>query len=426
METDWFIEVIILLCLLFFSAFFSGSEVALFSLDKKKVKRSFSGYPLISKYLNELISKPRRLLVTILVGNTVVNVAASIIAVLLAIKYSNFSKINIEIVITVQIVLLTVIILTFGEITPKVIASKNPARFAKFAAFPLYWINAVLFPVSELISELIKAISSKVKIDKTKAVITKDELTELTEVSHEQGAIEEEEHEIITSLVEFKSVLVGEIMTPRVDINAVPINSSFDDVINKIKNTGHSRVPVYKDDLDNITGIIYAKDLLPFMKDEKLRADLNLSKIARKAIFAPKTKRISDMLYEFQEKKMHIAIVVDEYGGTEGLVTLEDIIEEVVGEIWDEYDKEESAVKEIAENKFIVLGKAAIDELNEAIGEQVLQENEAYETVGGFILNNAGEIPVAGYQFEENGYVFTVKEIANKRIKRVSVEKIKK
>jgi gliding motility-associated protein GldE len=424
LEIDWPLKFILILILLIFSAFFSGSEVALFSLDEKKVEKNFKSHPLISKYISSLLSFPKRLLVTILVGNTLVNVSASIIGVMLAVEYSKISGLGLDLVITIQIIILTILILAFGELTPKVIASRSPIKFSFFVSIPLYWISLILYPVAKLIATLIIFLTSKIKPDKSKTAITKDEISELAEISQEQGAIEEEEQEIISSLFEFKSVPVSEIMTPRVDIIAIPHNSSYKDLISKVTETGHSRLPVYKDDLDTILGIVYAKDLLPFIKDEKLRENLQLTKIARNAIFVPEIKKINDMLYEFQEKKMHIAIVVDEYGGTSGLVTLEDVIEEVVGEIWDEYDKEEALVQEIEHGKHIVLGKTTIDDLNEYIGKEILTENDNYDTVGGLVLYQAGRIPKEGFNFELDDYKFTVKEIVKKRVKRVLLEKI--
>lgn len=423
MEIEWSLKLIVLFCLLLFSAFFSGSEVALFSIDQKKVKKHHRKNSVINNYLISIISHPRKALVTILVGNTIVNVAASIVAVMLAIEYSQFSNYSLSIVLVFQIILLTVLILLFGELIPKVLASKNPMVFARTVAIPLYWIYVVLFPLSELITESIKILTSKIRFSKSRSVISEDELTELAEVGQETGSIIEEEQEIISSLVDFKSVQVSEIMTPRVDIVAIPKDSRYEDVIGVITKSGHSRLPLYTDDLDNVVGILNAKDLLRFVQDEKLKIHFDLTKMSRDPIFVPKTKMINDMLHIFQEKKMHMAIVVDEYGGTAGLITLEDIIEEVVGEIWDEFDTEESAVKEIGENQFLVLGKATIDDLNELVGKQIVTENENYDTVGGLIFHQAGEIPKEGYSFLFGEYRFTVKEILKKRVKKVLVNK---
>ena len=424
MEIDWIVKLIALFCLLVFSAFFSGSEVALFSLNKKKFKEEFENHPLLLNYINNLLDKPRRLLVTVLLGNTVVNVAASIIAVALALEFAAINNTPFELTLLLQIILLTVLILLFGELIPKVFASKNPVKFTKVIVIPMYWISVILYPAAEIITELIKAASNKIKFYKRKDVMTEDELTKLAELGQEKGAIEEEEQEIITSIMEFRSVLVSEIMTPRVDIIAVSKNAGIETIINTITESGHSRLPLYNDDLDEILGIIYAKDLLPYLKDKGRREVYSVKDLARKPMYAPETKRIKDMLHEFQEKKMHIAIVVDEYGGTSGLVTLEDVIEEVVGEIWDEFDKDEESINKIAKDKFLVPGKTSISEFNESIGFQLLPETDDYDTIGGLVLSNAASIPDEGYSFKIEEYSITVKKVVNRRINKILVEKI--
>ena len=423
MDIDWSVKLFAVIFFLGASAFFSGSEVALFSLDKKKINSQFSGHPLILNYVNSLLEQPRRLLVTILIGNTVMNVAVSIIAVTLAIELAPRFGITEELAISLQIIALTLLILIFGELLPKVYASKKSVGFTKSFVIPLYWINVMIYPVSETLTEIIKAVTSKTRIHKLKTVLTKDEIGELTDLVQEKGTLEEEEHEIIKSIVSFRNILTSEIMTPRVDIKAIQSDESFDHVVSTINETGHSRFPLYNEDLDTIVGILYAKDILPFIKISKPRKAINLSTIARKAVFVPKTKKINNLLREFQSKKTHIAIVVDEYGGTEGLITLEDIIEEVVGEIWDEYDKEEDIIKKIDEDRYLVLGKTPIDEINEAIGSNVITEETDFETIGGLVFKRAGSIPKEGYSFKLNKYKFTVKEIHRKRIKKVLIEK---
>lgn len=424
MEIDWIVKLITLFCLLVFSAFFSGSEVALFSLKIKNIKEDFANNPLLLNYINTLLDKPRRLLVTVLLGNTVVNVAASIIAVTLALEFAAINNTPLEVALLLQIILLTVLILLLGELIPKVFASKNPVKFTKIVVIPIYWISVILYPVAEIITELIQAASNKINFDRTKDVMTDDELTKLAELGQEKGAIEKEEQEIITSIMEFRSVLVSEIMTPRVDIVAVSKNASIEAIINTITESGHSRLPLYNDDLDEILGIIYAKDLLPYLKDKGKREVNSVKDLARKPMYAPETKRIKDMLHEFQEKKMHVAIVVDEYGGTSGLVTLEDVIEEVVGEIWDEFDREEESINKIAKDKFLVLGKTSINDINETIGFQMLPETDDYDTIGGLVLSNAARIPEEGYSFNIADYCITVKKVVNKRINKVLVEKV--
>ncbi len=420
---QWYNKIILLLILLFLSAFFSSAETALFSLDKKKINKKSFESPLIKRYLLNLLEHPRRLLVTILIGNTIVNVAASITAVSLALDYSAISILSTNLLLIIEIILLTISLVIFGELIPKVWATKNPIMLAKFITVPLYWISVILFPIAETITEIIKLAIMKLRFDKTKSVILPEEITELANIGQERGTIEEKEQGLIKSIVSAKSVIVKEIMTPRVDIVSAEVNTNFNELLEIITSTGHSRIPLYENDLDKITGFIYAKDILPFLKNEELKNQTSIKKISRKAIFVPQTKKINDLMYEFQEKKMHIAIVVDEYGGTAGLITMEDILEEIVGEIRDEMDEEEISYTKLDDNAFLLLGNIPVSVLNELLAEDFSSEDEDYETLGGLVLNNAGHIPKEGYSFEYKNHKFTVKEIANKRIKKVLVEK---
>ncbi len=411
MDIDWQLNLVLLFILFLLSAFFSGSEVALFSLDRKKIKKDLESNPLIGRYLLYMLDYPRRMLVTILLGNTIVNVAASIIAVSLALEYASNSSIPKDIALTIQIIALTAFVILFGELTPKVWASKSPVTFSKIVAVPLYWVSVVIFPVSELLTEIIRVLVSKIKLDKAKMAILPEEIPELAELGHERGTLIEEEHGLIQSIVGFRSVTAQEVMTPRVDIISVSANYNFEALLNIINNSGHSRIPLYKEDLDEILGIIYSKDILPYIRNEELRKKFSLVKLARKAMFIPNTKLISELMPEFQEKKTHIAIVVDEYGGTAGLVTLEDIIEEIIGEIRDEYDKEEIPITKINDNSYLVLGKISVDELNELLNIEIPDEDEDFETLGGLVLNQAGHIPKEGYTFQLENHKFTVKEV---------------
>lgn len=424
MEVDWILRIGLLIVCFIFSGFFSGSEVALFSLDKKKIKSTFPNSAIVQEYLQNLLENPRRLLVTILIGNTVVNVAASIIAVSLALDIAQSFGFSQNVVLTLQIILLTILILLFGEVTPKIWASKNPAAFSKVVAIPIHWVSVIIYPVSETITEFIRLLVSKIRIDKKKSAINPDEIKELATIGLEKGTIEDEEHELIHSIVGFKTLSVSEIMTPRVDMIAISTDSNFSEVINEITRTGRSRIPLYKEDLDDIVGVIYAKDLLPYFKNAELRKNLSLEKIARKPMFVPKTKMIDSLMHDFQDKKMHIAIVVDEYGGTAGLVSLEDIIEEIIGEIRDEYDKEENPVTKIDEKNYLVLGRISIDEIKETLEININTEEAEYDTVAGLVLNFAGQIPKEGYSFDFENHRFTVKEVLNKRIKKVQIEKL--
>jgi len=423
-EIDWLNQVILLLVLLLLSAFFSSSEVAFFSVKQKNIEEDFKSSKLISRYAGNLIAFPRRLLITILVGNTLANVAVSIVSVSLALEIAYIYQVKVNVILTVQIILITIIILLFGELLPKIFASKHPLLTIKLIVVPLYLFSMIIYPISESITELIRLTFSKIKFDKFKSAITEKEISDLAELGHERGTLEEDEQEIISSFVEFKSVLVVEVMTPRVDIVAVPFNVSSEMLIETINKSGFSRFPVYKENLDKIIGIVHAKDFLPYLKNKSFIKVETISKITREVLFVPEKKKISDMLKEFQQKKMHLAVVVDEFGGTSGLITLEDIIEEIIGEIWDEHDPEENAIKILTPEKISVLGKVPITEVNNLIGLELIPQSDDYDTVAGLIINQAGDIPKEGYSFNLNNYKLTVKEVLKKRIKRIELDKI--
>jgi gliding motility-associated protein GldE len=419
----WSLKLLIILFLLIASAFFSGSEVALFSLDKKKLDSNFNRVGLIYRYLTNLINFPKRLLVTILIGNTVVNVAASIVAVSIALDIAKHLNLPIDLVLTIQILLITILILLFGELFPKMIASQNPVKFAKFIAIPMNIYSIIIYPVAEFITEMLRLSSSKISFDKSNSAISKDELVDLANISKEKGAIEEGEHSLISAIVMFSGLTVYEVMTPRVDIVAVSTEEEYEEIIKIITNSGHSRIPVYNNNLDEIIGIVFAKDLLTYINAQNPVDTFHLVNLIKKPLFVPETKLINELLREFQEKKVHLAIVVDEYGGTSGLITLEDIIEEVLGDIWDEFDKAENNIVKLDNNSFIALGKTKLDDLNEQLNSKI-EIADDYDTLGGFIFNKAGNIPKEGFYFEDGNFKFTVKEVQKKRVKKVIIENI--
>lgn len=424
MDTDGFINLALLLLFLVASGFFSGSEVSLFSIDNIKIKDLKKENNIFAKTIISLLDAPRRLLVTILIGNTLVNVGTSIIAVTFAFTAAEYFKISIDVAIILQIVVTTIVILIVGEITPKVWAAKHPIGFAKIVAVPLYWVSVILFPIAKVLTDLIKFITSKMNLNKGNTALFPSEINDLAEISLEKGTIEEGEQELIQGIVSFKTVTVREVMTPRVDIVAVSSDTDFDELIRIVTESGHSRIPLFKDNIDEIEGIIYAKDLLPYFTSLELRKKLLLTKIARKAMFIPENKLISDLMQDFQKMNMHVGIVVDEYGGTAGLITMEDILEEIVGEIKDEYDDDEQEISVINDNEYLVVGKVSIDEINNLLQTDLSSENDDYDTIAGFIFNHSGKIPELDYKFVFKDYQFAVKEITNNRINKIHILKV--
>lgn len=423
MEIDRLFYLILLILLLFLSAFFSGSEVALFGLDKKKINNFFSDNKTIQRYLNSLLSYPRRLLISILIGNNLVNVAISIISVMLVTDISLLYNLDINLMIGIQIVVISTLILIFGELIPKMIATKYQIGLLKVITVPLYFFSIIIHPVAELISEFIRFATSKFKFDKKKFAINSEELADITLLSEDKIKLNQNEKEIIESLTDFKDIYVFEIMTPRVDIIALSINDTIDNAIEIIVKSGHSRIPIFENSIDNIVGILHAKDLLKFNINPKLKKGTDLKSLMKRPLFVPETKKIDDLLNEFQLKKNHIAIVVDEYGGTAGVITLEDIIEEVLGDIWDEFDRSESSVNMISENVFIVNAKLTFSDFeSETKLKLQLDEKIKDESIAVYLLNYFGEIPKEQLKLELSNLRITVIEVAKKRIKKVLIE----
>ena len=406
------------------SAFFSGAEVALFSVDKKHLSASLTGNPLIQRYLFILLDAPRRLLITILIGNTLVNILVSILTAVFAIQYAEAHHIPKDLIITLQIIIVTLLLLIFGEVTPKVLSSRYPVAFAKFYAIPLYFVSLFLYPVSELFSEGIRTIVSKIAVHSKFHTLSGDEIPFLAALGHEKGTIEDEEHDLIQGLVSTKTKVVREIMSHRTDIFAVPVGLPFDSLIETINNAVHSRIPVYEESLDDIKGILYAKDLLKFLRDPAIRGTFSMEKVLRKPLIVPETKLINELMRDFQEKKLHVAIVVDEYGGTSGLVTLEDIIEEVVGEIRDEFDTADEFIKQTGEKSYLVSGSIPVKEFASEFKLKVDFTDKEYETAAGWIYDQLGIIPKRGDVFVYENCKITVSDIKNNRIRAFTLDRL--
>jgi CBS domain containing-hemolysin-like protein len=407
---------------LILSGFFSGSEVALFGVEKKKIN-FYLPNKTTQRYLSYLLSSPRRLLISILIGNNLVNVAISIISVLLVTDLASVYGLNLSLLVFIQITVITVLILIFGELLPKVLATKYQIKFLRIITVPLYYYSVIVFPVSELLSEFIRVATSRLKFSKKKFVVESSEISDISKLSGDLINLNREEKEILESLNEFKEIVAREIMTHRVDIVALSDNEDIDEAINIVTRSGHSRIPVYEKNIDNIIGILHAKDLLKYSINPKLKTGVKLRDLIKRPMFIPESKKINDLLDDFQSKKNHIAIVVDEYGGTAGLITLEDIIEEVIGDIWDEFDKSELKIIKISDNTYIVNAYLTFNEFESETKIQLnIQEKIKSESFAVFLLGQFKQIPEQGTFVEINGLRITVVEIAKKRIKKVKLE----
>jgi putative hemolysin len=415
--------IVSIVILLILSGFFSAAETAFFSLSPVDVDRIKKKKDFQSKQVVQLLNQPQRLLITILFGNTVVNISAASISALFTIKLCDVLNIDHKIGILIEVILVTLVILIFTEITPKVAAIKNAKSIALKFAFILTIFSYLFSPILSILHQFTNWLSHAFKIDLKKSLLSDKELRSLVDFSEEKGALHKDEKEMIHSIFEFRETAVKEIMIPRIDMVSVSSDSDIPTLLTVIKKNLHSRIPVYKDRIDNIVGIIYAKDLLEFVNKPK-KASASLESLARPAYFVPEPKKIDELLREFQSEKIHMAIVVDEYGGTAGLVTLEDIIEEIFGEIQDEYDSEQPQYKAINENEFIVDGSMDLEEINEALRLDLPTE-EGVETLAGFLLGLFGSVPKEKEIAVYKDYEFRIEKVFRRRIIQVRILKKK-
>ena len=413
-------QLVVLLILLLLSAFFSGSETAFFSLNQLELKKLKEDNDTTSQRITDLLSKPERILITILLGNNLVNIAIATIAAMMTHKIVLQHNLSQLLALVIDIALVTFVILILSEITPKVIAVKNHVRYARIAIGPLRFFMFLLWPIVRLLEALMGGVVRKVG-KRGRVYLSESELKTLVEVGEEQGALEEEEKEMISSIFEFGQTQVREIMVPRIDVVAVHEKTSFDELVSVVTSNGHSRIPVFRESMDDIIGVLYAKDLIPFLLKDT--SSFSLEAALRKPYFTPDSKQIDDLLREFQQNKIHMAVVVDEYGGTAGIVTLEDIIEEIVGEIQDEFDTEGSLFRNLGDDCYLIDARLSISDLNEEFEEDLLEESDDYETLGGFIFDIAGEVPEVDNHFESAGYRFTVLSMEGHRPGLIKVEK---
>ncbi|MBD3374158.1 DUF21 domain-containing protein [candidate division KSB1 bacterium] len=420
MEPDPASFIFSFIFLLVCSAFFSGSETAFFSLSPLSLEKMTEKNDKRSRRIVAMLERPRRLLIAILIGNTLVNVAAASLAAIFVSQLSVQWGIPQNIALIFNVVFVTFIILVISEITPKILAVKNPQRFAK-TVVPLVFIIYLLFlPFSILLDRtLYKMISLfKIRESETEHYLEKSELQVLLQLGEDQGELESEEKEMIHSIIEFGDTIVREIMVPRTDMVCVAEDITINDLIELIKVKGHTRIPIFQDNIDRIKGIINAKDLLASVLEHQEKP--NLLELARPAIFVPESKKIDDLLRVFQKERQHMAIVVDEYGGTSGLVTLEDVLEEIVGEIRDEYDQEVALYKRLDENSWIVAAKIDIHSLNELINIQIPEKDE-YDTLGGFIFDLTGSVPEENQVISYRGYDLVTVKVEQNRIINVKI-----
>jgi CBS domain containing-hemolysin-like protein len=400
-------QLILLMFLLLLSGFFSSAETALFSISQTRArhlaKQNQRSYQLIKRMKDD----PHKLLTTILIGNNVVNVAASSIAASLAIgMFDNYA-------VGLATLIMTFLILVFGEVIPKSFATRNNILIAKLTIFPIYWMSILFLPIIWFLN-FIPRITGR--MSKTPSA-TEEELITFVEVVEEQGEIKEEEREMIHNVFELDDTSSSEIMTPRADMFVVDAEVPLD--LKAIADSGFTRIPVIEGDIDHVVGILNIKDI--FLHQATSETTVDVRNIMRPPYFVPENKKLDRLLHQFKARKNHMAIIVDEHGGVSGLITLEDALEELVGEIRDETDKEEPHIVSKKPKEWMVLGKSDIEEVNEKIGMQIPESRE-YDTFSGFILDKIGRIPEEDEAFTIDGHKVVVMEMDGNRIKRYLVQ----
>jgi len=414
------IKGLVFLLVLLCSAFFSSAETALTSLNPVKLRSLVAKKVVGAKRLERILENPRRLLTAILIGNNIANVAASAMATVVILDVLTlFNVTNFALGMAIVTVIMTVIILIFGEITPKTIAIRNPESLALWMARPVRSIMWLFSPFVWLFMAVSGFISNLfgVSVSDVPLVLTEDEMRAMITMGEEEGVLEKEETQMIHGIFDFSEKIVREIMTPRTDAACIEVSLTIQEAIQLFAEKGHSRVPVYETKIDNIIGIVYAKDLLNI--DPSVHLD-SVRKFMRKAQYIPETKNIEALLQQMKRSKFHMAIVVDEYGGMAGLVTFEDIIEEIIGEVQDEYDQEEMLYQKEGKDQYLIDCKMSMDDLSELLGVTFPEEDD-YDTLGGFVLSQLGKFPEKGEVFSFDCLELMVKEISNRRILKIQV-----
>ena len=409
------IGLIILIILLLGSALISGSEVAYFSLGPGDIRKLKTGKSKKYQAVLRLYNMTEKLLSTILVANNSINIAIVIVAAYISRKTFDFSSTPV-IGFIIQVVIITFLILFFGEIMPKLYATKNHIRVAIFMAYPLLLLEKILRPVTSVL--IYSSSFVKKRTGPRQSNLSMNDLSDALELTSEEF---QEEEKILKGIVKFGNINVSAIMCPRVDVTAINIQKGFCNIIPKIIESGYSRIPVYSGSFDNVVGILYAKDVLPYTNNPD---SFKWQALMRPPYFVPETKKINDLLKEFQIKKIHMAIVIDEYGGTSGIITLEDVLEEIVGEITDEGDEDQPMYRMIDENTYIFEGKVLLNDFFKILnveGDTFEDVRGESETLAGLILELTGEIPQKDQVIEHSNYRFQIESTDNRRIKEIRV-----
>ena len=407
------IQIVLLIILLIGSGFFSASETALMSLSKIKMRHMEEDGVKGAKLVSTLIEDSNRLLTSILIGNNIVNIAAT------SITTSLFTAMLGAQGVAIATGLMTVLVLIFGEITPKTISANNPEKASLVVAKPIKFFVTILTPIVWIFNIITKVIFKLFGVDDkgVKPFITEEELKAMVNVSHEEGLLEMEEREIINNVFEFGDMQAKEAMVQRLDIVAIDMEDSYEEIIDLFKTEKLSRMPVYEETIDDIIGILNIKDII-FLSDEEIE-NFDIKKYMREAFFTYEFKKITQLLEEMKKDKSQMAIVVDEYGGTAGLITIEDLVEVIVGDIEDEYDEEEDEIQVISPNEFLVDGSTKISDVNEILNIEL--ESEEFDSIGGYIIGYIRHIPEENEIIEMDNIKFNIESVDKNRIKKIRI-----
>ena len=410
------IKIILILILLILSALTSGSEVAFFALDKTRLS-SDAGGTLIDK-IQKLLDRPQRLLATILISNNFINIA--IVILFASIDNPYLESLNSPIIETlIEVGVIGVLILFIGDILPKIYANRKPLVFSKIMVIPIFFLDRyVLFLLNNPMGKSMSYLVSYLSINSKQLSV--DELSQALDLT-DSNETTVEEKKILKGIVNFGNLETRQIMCPRVDMFAVKKNTNISNIIEKVINKGFSRVPVYENTMDKIIGVLYVKDLLPFLEKQ----DFNWNELLRDPLYVPENKKLDDLLNEFKSKKIHMAIVVDEYGGTSGLITLEDVMEEIFGELNDEFDQDDSLFSKLDDNTYIFDAKINLQDFYKAIDLKDFSSFEEIsaeiETLGGLLIEKAQRIPRVGQVITHQDFKFVIEIVDKKRIRQVKV-----
>lgn len=418
MDPSVIIQMIILLVLIILSGFFSSAETALTGINKIKVKHMVEEGVKGAALVEKLIEKPNELLGAILIGNNIVNIGASSLATVLAASLVKGTKYE-DVGIALATGVMTILILIFGEITPKSLANQNSEKVAikvsKSVAAIVFVFRPFVWLFTKISTVFIRILGGDP--DKAEPFITEEELKTLMDVGEEEGVLEGKEKEMIFKVFEFGDRQVKDIMVQRVDVVAESLDVTYEEILKGVEEYQFSRIPIYEENIDDIVGILNIKDLVLLADEHK--KDFDVKNLMREPYYTFEFKKITDLFNEMKKTRNHIAVVLDEYGGTVGIVTIEDLIEEIVGEIEDEYDEHQEDVKEVKENEYEVDGSTRLEDLSEIIHVHI--ESEEFDSIGGFVIGLLDRLPELDEEIQFNNLNFVVEEIDKKRIKKVRI-----